>query len=774
MNRVFLIIGFLFLCHPLIAQNETYTYEGVSFSGIGKNGIEINYNKPGEEQEVSHARVIEYSALDVNQSDTELVVRNGKLEAILNKENGSIAFSFDGLPLITEKKHEFIGENAIELSFNISQNEALYGTGERVLGMNRRGHKLYNYNRAHYGYETHSELMNFTMPIVMSSKIYSIHFDNPSVAHIDLDSKGDNQVSFEAEYGAMRYQVFAAEDWYGLIDAYTDFSGKQPMIPRWALGNFSSRFGYHSQKETIETIEKFREEEIPVDAIILDLYWFGKDVQGHMGNLAFDRDSFPDPKGMIRALNDLDVKTILITEPFVLTTSDRWEEAVENKVLGTTLEGRPFTYDFFFGNTGLIDVFSPQGKDWFWEIYKELTEMGVSGWWGDLGEPEVHPESLMHYGSKHANEVHNIFGNEWAKIIHQGYEKDFPNQRPFILMRAGYSGAQRYGMIPWSGDVNRTWGGLVPQTEIALQMGMQGMGYFHSDLGGFAGANLDDELYIRWLQYGVFNPIFRPHAQEEVPSEPVFRSDRAKALAKKAIELRYALLPYNYTLVFENHHSGTPLMRPLFFEDSTDDGLSSISSSYYWGQSFYIKPVVESGQKQMSIELPAHSDWFDFYTDQFIQGGSEFIVNLDEDYIPTYVRSGSFIPMTPGMQSTADYNLDDFELHFYKGNEDATSSFLYNDDGVSPDAYEKGIYEMIEFESNQKDEQLILTFLSLVGESFEASSKSIEVVIHNCEFKPEMILANEKSVVFDYDSQKELLKFNIYLTPGNQVNININ
>ncbi|MDA8595108.1 DUF5110 domain-containing protein [Flavobacteriaceae bacterium] len=774
MNRIFLLIGFLFLGQSLVAQNETYTYNGISFSGIGAHGIEVSYEKPGVEQEPSHARVIQFSPLSVIQSDTELVIRNGALEAVLNKESGSIAFSFAGMPLITERNHEFIGDNALQIDFNISQDEALYGTGERVLGMNRRGHELYNYNRAHYGYETHSELMNFTMPIVMSSNLYSIHFDNPSVAHIDLDSKNNNQLSFEAEYGAMRYQVFAAEDWYDLIDAYTDFSGKQPMIPRWALGNFSSRFGYHSQKETIETIEKFREEGIPVDAIILDLYWFGKDVQGHMGNLAFDRDSFPDPKAMIRELNNLDVKTVLITEPFVLTTSDRWEEAVENEVLGTTIEGDPFTYDFFFGNTGLIDVFSPAGQDWFWEIYKELTEMGVSGWWGDLGEPEVHPEALMHYGGKHANEVHNIFGNQWAKIIHEGYENDFPNQRSFILMRAGYSGAQRYGMIPWSGDVNRTWGGLVPQTEIALQMGMQGMGYFHSDLGGFAGANLDDELYIRWLQYGVFNPIFRPHAQEEVPSEPVFRSDKAKALAKQAIELRYALLPYNYTLAFENHHKGTPLMRPLIFEDSKDESLTSISSSYYWGESFYIKPVVEAGQKTMSVELPAHGDWFDFYTDQYIQGGSIINVKLEQNHIPTYVRSGAFIAMTPGLQSTMDYSLEDFDLHFYKGNEDSTSSFIYNDDGLSPRAYENGFYELVEFESNQENAQLLLTIKSIVGKDFEAESKSIELIIHNYEKKPNLILVNEKSIDFEYDRSKEYLKFNIILAPNSEVNININ
>ena len=568
--------------------------------------------------------------------------------------------------------------------------------------MNRRGNKLYNYNRAHYGYETRSELMNFTMPIVMSSNLYMLHFDNPVVAHIDLDSKGDNSVVYDAEGGPIRYQVIAGESWGNILDQYTAFSGRQPMIPRWALGNFASRFGYHSQQEVMETIDAFQQEQIPVDAVILDLYWFGKDIKGHMGNLAFDKEAFPDPKVMIDELAQKDIKTVLITEPFVLTSSNRWQEAVDGNVLGINAEGNPLTYDFYFGNTGLIDVFAPQAKSWFWDIYKSYTEMGVAGWWGDLGEPEVHPEAMIHYGGRTANEVHNIFGNEWAKIIQEGYQEDFQDQRAFILMRSGYSGAQRYGMLPWSGDVNRTWGGLQAQTEIALQMGMQGMAFFHSDLGGFAGANLDDELYVRWLQYGVFNPIFRPHAQEEVPSEPVYRSKKAKSLAKSAIELRYALLPYNYTTVYQNHKSGIPLMRPLFFENSSDRSLYEDASTYFWGDSFLIKPVVESGQEFSELSLPKNSDWFDFYTDQFLAGGSKLQIRLQEDKIPTYVRSGSFVPMKSGMQSTADYNLTSFDLHFYKGHEEQSSGELYHYDGKSPYPVENDAFELIQFRSNRK------------------------------------------------------------------------
>ena len=213
-----------------------------------------------------------------------------------------------------------------------------------------------------------------------------------------------------------------------------------------------------------------------------------------------------------------------------------------------------------------------------------------------------------------ADEIHNIYGHNWAKLIADGYQKEFPSQRPFILMRAGYSGSQRFGMIPWSGDVSRSWGGLQSQMEIAIQMGMQGMAYMHSDLGGFAGDYYDNELYLRWLQYGVFNPIFRPHAQEDVASEIAKKDIVTLAKAKKIVELRYQMLPYNYTLAYQNSTTGIPLMRPLFFEEPNNEKLKTESESYLWGSDFLIKPITKSNVKATEIYFPKSSNWYDFYT----------------------------------------------------------------------------------------------------------------------------------------------------------------
>ena len=701
----------------------------------------------------SHAVVLKPKSLKAEflKTDNHLELKTGGISVHIQKQPFQISYSYKGNPIVSEKMGYVKNDSLETIQFNLTKDEILYGGGSRALGMNRRGHRLQLYNRAHYGYETHSELMNYTMPIMISSHQYMVHFDNAPIGFLDLDSKKNNTLTYETISGRKTYQVIAGDSWVDLIDNYTDLTGKQPMPPRWALGNFSSRFGYHSQKEVLATVQKFRDEKIPLDAVIIDIFWFGKDIQGHMGNLEFLKDSFPNPIQMIKDLKSKNVNTILVTEPFVLTTSKRWQEVVDKDVMAKDSVGNPYIFDFYFGNTGLIDIYNPKGKTWFWEIYKDLADMGVTGIWGDLGEPEVHPSKLLH-ATGTADEVHNIYGHDWARLVAEGYKVDFPNQRPFILMRAGYSGSQRFGMIPWSGDVNRTWGGLQSQPEIALQMGMQGLGYMHSDLGGFAGDNRDAELYTRWLQYGVFQPIYRPHAQEDVPAEPVFWDAETKALAKKSIELRYKLLPYNYNLSFQNHKYGTPLMRPLFFEDDSEH-LKTQASAYFWGHDFLVVPIMKAEVAEKEIYFPKNTTWFDFYTDEKFEGGQTITVNVAEDKIPTYVRGGAFIPMALPMQSTKDYDGHTFELHYYYDAEVKESKGqLYNDDGVTADAFEKGNYELLKFESEVSKKRIEMEFDAEIGKIYLAQTKSINLVLHHINSKPKAIKSKRKKLKFIYNS----------------------
>jgi alpha-glucosidase (family GH31 glycosyl hydrolase) len=723
--------------------------------------VETSFIPKGEVADpVSHAVIMapETVATTLRDEGGVLEFATPGITVRVEKQPFRISYAYKGQPLVAEKRGYLHEGNLEAIEFALDGDEALYGAGARAVGMNRRGNRFQLYNRAHYGYEARSQLLNFTIPMALSSKKYALHFDNPQTGYLDFDSRKDGTLSYETIGGRKTYQVIAGEQWEDVVANYTSLTGRQPLPPRWAFGNFASRFGYHTEAETRAVVDKFIADKIPVDAVVLDLYWFGKTVKGTMGNLAWDKESFPNPQGMMADLAAKGVKTVVITEPFVLTTSSRWQEAVDKKVLATDTAGAPFKYNFYFGHTGLVDLYRPEGREWFWNIYKDLKAGGVAGWWGDLGEPEVHPAALRHgsNGQLGADQVHNIYGHDWARLIAEGYQKDFPNERPFILMRAGYSGSQRFGMIPWSGDVQRSWGGLQSQMEIALQMGMQGLAYMHSDLGGFASPMLDDELYVRWLQYGVFQPVFRPHAQEEVPAEPVFRTGHTKSLARDAIRLRYAMLPYNYSAAFDNSQTGLPLMRPLMFEDSENGG----SSTYLWGRDILVAPITEPGAQRKEVNFPKSAKtWFDFYTGAAHKGGINEVVPVVAEHIPVFVRAGAFVPLANVVQTTRDYSTGQIELnYYYDANAGATSGKLYEDDGATANAYQQGKYEIAHFSGVATAARFEIGIETEVGKSWQPVARTYTLKVHNVANRPRSVRFDGKDLPSRWDARSRTLQ----------------
>jgi alpha-glucosidase (family GH31 glycosyl hydrolase) len=809
MRFTFLLFVVLFGLNTVVAQNPNRQFVGIELTDAGAEiqvsdgkyliaplsgkiiqTIFIPTSSPSTRNEsqfqidTSHAVMLKPSkdllwTLDrvVQEAGSEMgktsmyILKCGLLEMQISTNPFHINYTYMSVGLSEARGYYF--DETPKIEFDLSAEEQLMGAGARVLGMNRRGYRLQLYNRAHYGYETHSELMNFTMPIVLSDKGYALHFDNPQIGWLDLDSKKQNKLTYEVIGGPLRYQVVFSDDWKDLTNSLTALLGRQPLPARWTLGNFASRFGYHSETEAKQVVAEFRKQQIPLDAIIFDLYWFGKDIQGTLGNLAFFRDSFPNGEQMIADFKTQNVKTILITEPFILTTSKKWQEADRMKLLGTDTLGNSYRYDFYFGNTGLVDLYKPEARIWFWEIYKQFHAYGAAGFWGDLGEPEVHPTKLKH-GDKWADEVHNIYGHDWARLLYEGYRKDYPTERPFILMRAGYSGSQQYGMVPWSGDVSRTWGGLKPQMEISMQMGLQGMAYMHSDLGGFAGANKDPELYVRWLQYGVFQPIFRPHAQQEEPSEAIFKDAQTKALAKAAIELRYQMLPYNYSIAYENHDNGTPLLRPIFMEFPAAKWSFTETETYMWGPSFLVHAITDSmtssKDKVYQTKLPSDASWFELSTGRLVVK-SEVIMTNDGNFnvvsspktlhhIPVYVRSGAFIPMSPIIQSTEAYRDTAVLLHFYVNPRaiDSSSFVWYEDDGTTYDAEAKGLAKKLLCTSATQSKSCTVTFTPEIGANVWIKYFQFALLIHT-PICPKEVIWNGQKVAFKFDQEKQTLQF---------------
>jgi oligosaccharide 4-alpha-D-glucosyltransferase len=580
--------------------------------------------------------------------------------------------------------------------------------------------------------------MYYSIPAVMSSDKYMIVFDNTASGWLDIGNTESDVLKFEAVGGRTAYLVIAGDSYPALIENYTDVTGKQPLPPRWAFGNYASRFGYHTEKETRDVVDRFKRADIPLDAIILDIYWFGPDIKGHMGNLDWDRNAWPTPEKMISDFSEQGVQTIAITEPFILTTSNAWQSAVENEVLAKNPIGAPRRFDFYFGNTGLVDVFDKNAQQWFWEPYEMLFEQGTAATWGDLGEPEVHPGDSLHWLSDAGiqatgDEIHNAYGHVWAQMVYENQVRKYPDMRPLILMRSGFAGSQRYAMVPWTGDVNRSWGGLKPQVELSLQMSMFGLAYNHSDLGGFAGGEeFDKQLYIRWLQYGVFQPVYRPHAQEHIPAEPVFHDRETRNIVRDYIKLRYRLLPYIYTLAYENSTTGMPLMRPLFFEDENNIDLIDEKDAYLWGDAFLVAPVTEPGVATVDVDVPTGT-WFDYWDGTRYDGAQSVSIPVTLGTIPVLVRAGSFIPMIDDIQTTQDYSSENLSLHYYAdASVPEASGMMYEDDGESRLSLPSGEHEILHFESTQDSNSLRISLRRDGGEyDGMPRQRQLKLVIHN-------------------------------------------
>lgn len=743
------------------------TDEGsLSLTALNTQAIETHYQPSGVKQLPSFAIARTPSSVisHVTQTDEALTFSAGDISAVVDKRPVRISYFYQGKPVAKEEVGFFHTETLSGFRFTLNDDEKLLGAGQRVLGMDRRGYRLPLYNRAHYGYETKSEQMYFSVPAVMSSNRYSIMFDNSASGHIDLGASEKDVLQFEAIAGRTSYIVSAANSYAGLVKLHSQVTGYQPLPNRWTLGNFASRFGYRTQAEAESVVDEFIAKGFPLDAIVLDLYWFGKDIKGHMGNLSWDKTAWPNPTKMIENFKDKGVKTVLISEPFVLTTSSRWDDAVASKALATNLAGQPKTFDFYFGNTGLIDVFSPQGQAWLGDIYQELADQGVAGWWGDLGEPEVHPSDTQHAIGT-ADEIHNVYGHQWAKMVADFEAKNRPEQRPFIMMRAGFLGSQRYGMVPWTGDVSRSWGGLKPQVELALQMGIWGFGYIHSDLGGFAGGEeFDAELYTRWLQYGVFQPVYRPHGQDNIAPEPIFHDEKTQAIVKRFIELRYQMLPYNYTLSYEHSTSGMPLMRPLAF--ATDDvALLDNKDSYFWGDSLLVTPVVEPGVKSVKVALP-EGVWFDYFSEQRYKGGQEVSQATDIDTLPVMVKAGAFIPMTAVTQSSDDFSAKQLTLHHYVDSSvSKATGKMFEDDGSSVDSIETGAYRLFQF-SAERNASAYEISISSTGKGYQSEpvQRQLSIVIHHQQQRPAKVIVDGKTVKFVYDPEIQRLTFDLSLS----------
>lgn len=586
----------------------------------------------------------------------------------------------------------------------------IYGAGERGHRLILNGDSLTMYNRQNYGYtagDPRISQMGISVPYFASDEGFGILFDDYNSAGLRLGVEGV-EYSSETPRALSYYFINSPEkDLKGVVENYTLLTGRQPLPPLWSLGYITSKYGYHNQKEAEGTIDSLKTRGYPVDGMVLDLYWYG--VETDMGRLEWDPEQWPDHKGMLKDMKDKGVNMVLITQPYLNKKGaiDNYNKLSERGMLALDSAGNTHDVTTWVGDAGMIDVSNPVTRDWYWSRYKELTADGVAGWWGDLGEPEVHPLSIWHHNGQRASEYHNVYGNEWSRIIYEGLREDYPDMRPLLMMRGGTAGLQRYGVFPWTTDVSRSWGGFRPQVNLMLSSGMSGLGYMGSDVGGFAvdpKHATDSELYVRWLQMGTFSPMLRTHAT--LKPEPYHYPDQENIL-KEWIKMRYQWLPYNYTLAYENASQGLPLARPLNFSgENPGEKAAAVEDEYMWGDEVLVAPVMEQGARKREVWFPA-GEWISWWNPaKRYAGGKSYPVDAPLDRMPLFVKAGSFIPqyMQP-IENVGQYDPSVLTVRYYPSTE-ATDYTLFDDNRLSPTSLEDKEYVLINFSGKKSGNEI--------------------------------------------------------------------
>ncbi|MDE6287707.1 MAG: DUF5110 domain-containing protein, partial [Muribaculaceae bacterium] len=498
------------------------------------------------------------------------------------------------------------------------------------------------------------------------------------------------------------YFVNGASTLADVTEQLTTLTGRQPLPPFWTLGYITSKYGYRTQDETIGTVDTLKRAGYPLDGLVLDLYWYGKEQD--MGRLDWEPSQWPDPDKMLRDLGRRGVNVVAISQPFVLRNGrgvDNYNELAEKGLLLLDSLGNTQEVEIWVGEGGMFDVSNPDTRDWLARRYRDLTLQGIDGWWGDLGEPEKHPLSGRHNNGLASALYHNQYGNDWSEIVYDMFRKDFPERRLMAMMRAGTTGLQRYSVFPWSGDVSRSWGGLEPQIRIMLNTGLSGPAYMSHDVGGFA-VDAENpylpELYVRWLQLGLFSPVLRTHAQQF--AEP-YNYPQYASVIKSLIKERYRWLPYNYTLTYENSVKGYPLVRPLNFTEPSTTAYDDITDEFLWGSEVLVAPVLAEGAVSREVTFPA-GKWVAMADPARVyDGGTTIDYPAPIEVLPLFVRAGAFIPMADyKMENTGDYNPGNFTVHYYPVAGEESTFTLYDDDRLSPASLAEGNYRLVTFTGN--------------------------------------------------------------------------
>jgi len=588
-------------------------------------------------------------------------LRVGRLRADVTAD-GQISFTdaSTGALLLAEQTPRFIRPPArwfkpvssdlyhISAEFQPAEGERFYGLGQHQHGLlDQKGCVVDLWHR-------NTEV---SIPFLVSSRGYGFLWHNPAVGRVELGRNGTRWVAEASRQ--MDYWVTAGS--YAEIMAhYADAAGHAPVLPAWAAGFWQCKLRYRTQVELLEVAREYHRRGLPLDVIVADFFHWTR-----MGEWRFDPAAWPDPAAMVAELKALGVKLMVSIWPTVNPAAETYAEMERRGLLVRVERGQPFHMLFAdVGASGPVplrfyDPTHPEARRFIWERVREgYYRHGIKVWWLDACEPEVYPpdHENLRYHLGNGLEVAGLYPLLHQQAFWEGMKTEGETD-VVTLCRSAWAGSQRYGAAVWSGDILSTFEALRAQVAAGLNIGLSGIPWWTTDIGGFHGGDPADpafrELIVRWFQYGVFCPLFRLHGfrlpaqgwDAGGPNEAWSFGDEAYAIIRELLFLRERLKPYIGRQMAAATETGAPPMRPLFFDFPDDPACYEVEDQFMFGPDILVAPVLQQGATGRSVYLPAGAEWTDFWTRQVVPGGRRLEIPVDLTTLPLWVRAGATLPL---------------------------------------------------------------------------------------------------------------------------------
>ena len=710
-----------------------------------------------------------YSFLKVTEDETHYIVATKKLICKVEKSSLQVSI-YDALDMVLINQDEIgfhweesyqYGGDIVKMSKVSQKAESYYGLGDKPVDVNLKGKRFENWVTDSYAFGKNTDPIYKAIPFYTSihdNKSYGIFFDNTFKTHFDFAQERRNVTSFWAQGGEMNYYFIYGPQMSDVVANYTDLTGKPHALPPlWALGYHQCKWSYYPESNVKEVTSKFRELQIPCDAIYLDI-----DYMDGFRCFTWDKEHFPEPKRMVKELEDDGFKTVVIIDPGIKIDLeyDVFKEALDKDYFCKRADGPYMKGKVWPGECYFPDYTKPEVREWWSGLFQELIEdIGVKGVWNDMNEPAVmevpnktFPDDVRHdYDGNPCShrKAHNVYGMQMARATYHGLKKYSYPKRPFVITRAAYSGTQRYTST-WMGDNVATWEHLAIANNQAQRMAMSGFSFAGSDIGGFA-EQPQGELFARWIQLGIFHVFCRVHSSgDHGDQEPWVFGDEITDIVRKFVEIRYQLLPYLYTAFWKHINNGTPILKSLVLFDQEDPHTHYRSDEFVYGEHILVCPIQEPNAKGRRMYIP-RGNWYNFWTDEVVEGGKEMWVDADLDSMPIFIKEGAVIPKYPVQQYVGEKNFDEITLDvYYKIGKE--KSELYDDahDGYD---YRKGRYSLRTFKLTGKKKEFILQ--QHKEGKFDAPYSNFKIKFHNLPFTVKKVQIDNVDIELNGLNSKE-------------------